>query len=105
MAGVASLEEPGRRRGSSVAFVSRRLGQILRGQTSNTVQESDDSIRGPLGLNLLHEPSETRIDFVFIHGLEGGSRKTWSDTPDRAAFWPKEWLPSEAGFKHVRIHS
>ena len=20
-------------------------------------------------------------------------------------FWPKEWLPNEAGFKHVRIHS
>lgn len=20
-------------------------------------------------------------------------------------FWPKEWLPSEAGFKHVRLHS
>lgn len=20
-------------------------------------------------------------------------------------FWPKEWLPTEAGFKHVRLHS
>lgn len=20
-------------------------------------------------------------------------------------FWPKDWLPNEAGFKHVRIHS
>jgi hypothetical protein len=20
-------------------------------------------------------------------------------------FWPKEWLPNEAGFRHVRLHS
>ncbi|KAJ5178230.1 uncharacterized protein N7500_000929 [Penicillium coprophilum] len=42
---------------------------------------------------------------VQIHGLGGGSRKTWSYSFDPGMFWPKEWLPDEVGFKHVRIHS
>jgi hypothetical protein len=41
-----------------------------------------------------------------VHGLFGGSRKTWSSSPaDPTTFWPKEWLPNEVGFKHVRLHS
>jgi hypothetical protein len=41
-----------------------------------------------------------------VHGLFGGSRKTWSYTPaDPALFWPGEWLPNEVGFRHVRLHS
>lgn len=40
-----------------------------------------------------------------VHGLGGGSRKTWSDSPDQSSFWPQGWLPAENGFKHVRIHS
>lgn len=40
-----------------------------------------------------------------MHGLLGGSRKTWSFSPDPASFWPKEWLPNEVGFRHVRLHS
>ena len=45
------------------------------------------------------------MDFVFVHGLRGGSRKTWSATDSQAHFWPKEWLPVDPGFRHVRIHS
>ncbi|KAK4211569.1 hypothetical protein QBC37DRAFT_11651 [Rhypophila decipiens] len=64
------------------------------------------SVKGPLGLTTLHEPSETRVDFIFVHGLYGGSRKTWNIKPeDPATFWPQEWLPYESGFKHVRIHA
>jgi hypothetical protein len=40
-----------------------------------------------------------------VHGLNGGSRRSWSASSDPSTFWPKEWLPSEAGFRHVRIHS
>lgn len=40
-----------------------------------------------------------------VHGLGGGSRRTWSASSDPASYWPKEWLPSEPGFRHVRIHS
>jgi hypothetical protein len=56
-------------------------------------------------LSLLSDPSEPQVDFIFVHGLGGGSRKPWSYSSDRATFWPKEWLPLEDGFRRVRIHS
>ncbi|KAH6619219.1 Alpha/Beta hydrolase protein [Chaetomium sp. MPI-SDFR-AT-0129] len=61
--------------------------------------------RGPLGLNLLHEPIDPQADFIFVHGLFGGSRKTWSYSSEPGMFWPKEWLPKEANLQHVRVHS
>ena len=67
--------------------------------------EHVDEIRGPLGLSLLHSPSEPLIDFIFVHGLRGGSRKTWSKTEDINHYWPQKWLPMEPRFKNVRIHS
>ncbi|KAL8791009.1 MAG: hypothetical protein Q9195_006083 [Heterodermia aff. obscurata] len=70
-----------------------------------TGPESSEDIRGPLGLNLLHEPSEPLIDFIFVHGLRGGSRKTWSLTDNIGHYWPKEWLPVDPKFKNVRVHS
>ncbi|KAK0747438.1 hypothetical protein B0T21DRAFT_322337 [Apiosordaria backusii] len=66
---------------------------------------SPENSKGALGLTLLHDPSEPRVDFIFVHGLNGGSKRSWSASSDPMTFWPKEWLPSEAGFKHVRIHS
>lgn len=56
-------------------------------------------------MTLLYEPEETLVDFVFVHGLRGGSRKTWSFSADPAHFWPKEWLPGDPDFKNVRIHT
>ena len=58
-----------------------------------------------MGLNLLHSPSEPLIDFIFVHGLGGGSRKTWAKTGDPYHYWPKEWLGKEPEFKNVRVHS
>ncbi len=41
-----------------------------------------------------------------VHGLRGGSRKTWNIRPeDPSTYWPEHWLPYESGFKHVRIHA
>ncbi|KAK1720292.1 uncharacterized protein BDZ83DRAFT_630998 [Colletotrichum acutatum] len=74
--------------------------------TGQAVATGDNSLKGPLGLNILFEPSETRVDFIFVHGLQGGSRKTWSLRPeDASTCWPEQWLPYEPGFKHVRVHS
>jgi pimeloyl-ACP methyl ester carboxylesterase len=64
----------------------------------------DDS-KGPLGLNVLHSPLEPLIDFIFVHGLGGGSRKTWSKTSLATHYWPREWLPEDSAFRHVRVHS
>lgn len=67
--------------------------------------ESPRDIKGPLGLNLLRDVPEPLIDFIFVHGLGGGSRKTWSLSADPKYYWPKEWLPQDPNFRFVRIHS
>ncbi|RMJ29028.1 WD40 [Aspergillus sp. HF37] len=64
-----------------------------------------DVSKGSLGLNLLHSPACPVVDFVFVHGLGGGSRKTWSRTSSIEDYWPQEWLPKDPDFKHVRVHS
>ena len=63
------------------------------------------NIKGPLGMNMLNSPSEPLMDYVFVHGLGGGSTKTWclGDNPNN--FWPRTWLPMEPSFRNVRIHS
>ena len=66
---------------------------------------SDDNFKGPLGLNMLRDVTEPVIDFVFVHGLGGGSRKSWSRTANPYHYWPKEWLSQDPEFGCVRIHS
>ncbi|KAK4135706.1 hypothetical protein BT67DRAFT_258397 [Trichocladium antarcticum] len=97
--GQDPLPSPSGLRGRFQSF--RRATSPARAKTS----QSPDSAKGALGLTLLHEPSEPRVDFIFVHGLNGGSKRTWSATSDPSTYWPKEWLPSEAGFRHVRVHS
>ncbi|KXH26488.1 hypothetical protein CSAL01_05411 [Colletotrichum salicis] len=103
--------DPSRARAPSLGLLQNRLRRFsIRSSRSSRSDSSIQSlsaadIKGALGLNLLHEPSEPAIDFVFIHGPGGGSRKTWSHSAEASTFWPKDWLPNEVGFKHVRIHS
>ncbi|GCB26005.1 hypothetical protein AAWM_08890 [Aspergillus awamori] len=66
--------------------------------------ESED-LKGPLGLQLLRTVPEPLVDFIFIHGLGGGSRKTWSKSPDPYHYWPKEWLSQDPEFDKVRTYS
>jgi hypothetical protein len=62
--------------------------------------------KGPFGLTTVYKPLENAIaDLVFIHGLGGGSRKTWSKNEDPALFWPQEWLPQDPEFRDTRIHT
>ncbi|KAG8157439.1 hypothetical protein KVR01_012823 [Diaporthe batatas] len=92
---------PLRQRHHSAPSLFRR-----RRKSSSSAVDAADNCKGSLGLVTLYEPSEARVDFVFVHGLHGGSRKTWSLHPeDPATFWPEQWLPAELGFKNVRIHS
>ncbi|PWY75065.1 NACHT and WD domain protein [Aspergillus heteromorphus CBS 117.55] len=64
-----------------------------------------DDWKGSLGLTLLHSPPSPLIDIIFVHGLGGGSRKTWSKSPSISDFWPQSWLPNDPAFAHVRIHT
>jgi len=74
-------------------------------RSTTVTDDGVDDPRGHLGLNLLHSPSEPLIDFIFVHGLGGGSRKTWSKTSSIIYYWPQEWLPKDPAFKDVRVHS
>lgn len=62
----ASLQRNPSKRSVSLSFIERRLSRLT---ISRRGSESAEDIRGPLGLNLLHAPSEPRIDFVFVRIL------------------------------------
>ncbi|KAK4172588.1 hypothetical protein QBC36DRAFT_72161 [Triangularia setosa] len=106
--GVPNLPDPGDKgRLPSPSRLRGRLQSFRRASSpgARSKTPSPENSKGALGLTLLHDPSEPRVDFIFVHGLNGGSKRSWSASSDATTFWPKEWLPSEAGFKHVRIHS
>ena len=72
-------------------------------KSSNGGLEND---KGPIGLTTIYKPLEKVVaDLVFIHGLGGGSRKTWSKDEDPRLFWPREWLAADPAFKDVRMHT
>lgn len=63
------------------------------------------STRDPLGLHLIHRPDDAvpKADIVFIHGLGGTSRSTWSKNRDPDLFWPLMFLPLEQDICNMRI--
>lgn len=54
------------------------------------------------GLSLVRDCDVSVADLIFVHGLGGSSRKTWSYERDVKNFWPP-WLGSEVGFSNARI--
>lgn len=65
---------------------------------------SSDRRNEPLGLRVVyHPPDHHSVDIIFVHGLGGTSRLSWSWNRDLSLFWPQEWLPLEPGFKDARI--
>lgn len=85
--------------------MERSLAGLANATTAGPNSEVADNTVGPYGLNLLYAPPVALADFVFVHGLRGGSRKTWSKTSDPLSYWPKEWLPRDHAFKNIRIFS
>ncbi|KAI0529825.1 hypothetical protein GGR58DRAFT_525850 [Xylaria digitata] len=64
----------------------------------------DESYSGPLGLKVVHRPTTSRrVDIIFVHGLGGSSRKTWSRYGDPNLFWPGRFLPLEPDIKEARV--
>ncbi|KAI0406220.1 hypothetical protein F4802DRAFT_559828 [Xylaria palmicola] len=58
----------------------------------------------PLSLKVVHRPpTNRRVDIIFVHGLGGTSRKTWSKHGDPRLFWPGTFLPLEPDIKEARI--
>jgi hypothetical protein len=55
-----------------------------------------------LGLSLVHTCTDPLADLIFVHGLGGASRRTWSWQRDPQNFWPT-WLSQEAELCKSRI--
>lgn len=53
---------------------------------------------------MLHAPNGPHVaDIIFVHGLGGSSRLSWSKNKDLRLFWPKEWLPLDHDIQHARV--
>ncbi|KAF8246560.1 hypothetical protein K440DRAFT_585643, partial [Wilcoxina mikolae CBS 423.85] len=65
--------------------------------TKSSTVESDSH-----GLTLAADCHEPLVDIIFVHGLGGGSMRTWCRNRDRRLFWPGEFLPSD--LPQARIH-
>ena len=103
-AGVPAQAVAFQRRKTTTSALARAFSGLTVTRQRN---ETTEELRGPLGLGepLALPDAEPVADLVFIHGLGGGSRKTWSHGPDPTLFWPKQWLPRDPEFRDVRIHS
>lgn len=74
------------------------------GGSSDRFRKNNHTGPGPLGLSVIYIPENVlKVDIVFIHGLGGASRKTWSKNQDPELFWPLKFLPSEPNVCHARI--
>ena len=72
--------------------------------TNHTRQRSADRRADPLGLNVVFEPETSpSLDIIFVHGLGGTSRQTWSKNRDPELFWPQKWLPLEPDIQSARV--
>ncbi|KAI1272205.1 hypothetical protein F5Y07DRAFT_403598 [Xylaria sp. FL0933] len=73
--------------------------------SSNTPRrESETADSGPLGLNVVYTPDHAhKADIVFVHGLGGSSRWTWSKNKEPHLFWPLTFLPLEPDLCLSRI--
>ena len=80
-------------------------------QLSKTSTASDSHVRkasetdsGPLGLNVIYTPPDgQKADIIFIHGLGGTSKWTWSKYRNSELFWPLTFLPLEPDISLARI--
>ncbi|KAL8821675.1 MAG: hypothetical protein Q9223_000312 [Gallowayella weberi] len=72
--------------------------------SNSSLRTLSPSRKTSLGLHLIYQPSATScVDIVFIHGLGGDSRKTWSRDHNPELFWPGLWLPLETELERARI--
>ncbi|KAI0109257.1 hypothetical protein GGR51DRAFT_570088 [Nemania sp. FL0031] len=104
---AASSESMSRILGETASLSNRSfLGiSLAKRDTGDTPKTEHEAPKGSLGLTTLSEPEgEAVADLVFVHGLNGGSRSTWSKTSS-GTFWPQDWLSVDDAFRDVRIHT
>lgn len=97
-------------RAGTTPFQRRSGGDILRSPSNATsvfpstenVLQAGSQISDPLGLHLVYGNSHPSGDIIFVHGLGGSARKTWSWDRNVDYFWPV-WLAEEDRLSSYRI--
>jgi len=83
---------------SSFHMGSRSRTNASEWTTPNDTLAPGEQNKDPMGLKVVYWPPEEHIaDIVFIHGLGGSSRMTWSKNRDLDYFWPLHFLAQEPG--------
>lgn len=82
-----------------------RISSLLdSGPPNDRPRKNSESDPGQLGLNVVYSPPNGhKADIIFIHGLGGASRRTWSQNEDPDLFWPLTFLPLEPDVCLARI--
>ncbi|RPB25116.1 WD40 repeat-like protein [Terfezia boudieri ATCC MYA-4762] len=78
------------------------LSQTSLGSSSRQGASTSHKFPGKLGLTVIHESTSRKLDIIFVHGLGGGSRKTWCYDGNPEIFWP-EWLGDIPELSRARI--
>ncbi|KAK5990317.1 Protein SERAC1-like protein [Cladobotryum mycophilum] len=93
---------------SSSSFRSQLLSILSRKHEKKHDKPTEaPKSKGPLGLNTLYDPPDgtALVEIIFVHGLGGGSQRTWTNSRIEGGFWPQSWLPDDPEFECARIHS
>ncbi|OBT68869.1 hypothetical protein VE03_02116 [Pseudogymnoascus sp. 23342-1-I1] len=86
--------------GRSEYSVSKSTAQ----QSDSTLDVNSQGGQDPLGLKVIYRPlKDHSVDIVFVHGLGGSSRMTWSKDHNLDFFWPLKFLPFEQDINEARI--
>ncbi|KAH7169906.1 NACHT and WD domain protein [Dactylonectria macrodidyma] len=80
------------------------LAESSNAQSSRKNSEVDPIETSTLGLSVVYSPANGhKADIVFVHGLGGTSRNTWSKVKKPELFWPLTFLPLEPDICLARI--
>ena len=89
--------------GSALSVPSSLNSSLSRKVTPHGRKNSEVD-HGPIGLHNVYVPENGyQADIVFVHGLGGYSRKTWTKNEDPELFWPSKFLPHESDVGRARI--
>jgi hypothetical protein len=75
--------------------------RVLASRIDRPISPNAASTDNPLGLTLVHCPPNPLFDLIFVHGLGGTSKGTWSYERDQRHFWPP-WLADDIGLSACR---